>query len=195
MNLIEIENLSFSYGDKPVLRDFSLKLGKGGRICLSGASGSGKTTLFRLISGLEKPDSGKITVNGKIACLFQEDRLLPWRSALGNLTLFGVPEERASEVLDSLGISGADQKKFPSGLSGGMNRRVAIARTICVGGEILLLDEPFSGLDKSTRRLAADLISREFSDAAVIMITHIPEESELIGAEIVNFVPDGRAKR
>ena len=194
MNLLEIEKISFSYGEKMILRDFSLKLGKGERICLSGVSGSGKTTLFRLISGLEKPDSGRISLNGNIACLFQEDRLLPWYTAEGNLTLFGATPERASELLSSLGIPLEDQKKFPRELSGGMNRRVAIARTIITGGEILLLDEPFSGLDEATRKRAADVLMKAFQSAAVIMITHIPEESTLIGAEIVNFVPDGRGK-
>ena len=187
----DICNISFSYGEKPVLRDYSLRVGRGERICLFATSGIGKTTLLRLIAGLEKPTSGEIRLGGRVTYLFQEDRLLPWLNLLDNLTLIGADRQRALRVLESVGL--ADAGKFPDELSGGMRRRAAIARAICAGGEILLLDEPFTGLDAGLRGRSAEALKREFADAAVIMVTHIQEEAEIMGAEIVNFVPDARA--
>lgn len=189
--MIDICNISFSYGEKPVLRDYSLRVGRGERICLFATSGIGKTTLLRLIAGLEKPTSGEIRLGGRVTYLFQEDRLLPWLNLLDNLTLIGADRQRALRVLESVGLEEAD--KFPDELSGGMRRRAAIARAICAGGEILLLDEPFTGLDAGLRGRSAEALKREFADAAVIMVTHIQEEAEIMGAEIVNFVPDARA--
>ena len=189
--MIDICNISFSYGEKPVLRDYSLRVGRGERICLFAPSGIGKTTLLRLIAGLEKPTSGEIRLGGRVTYLFQEDRLLPWLNLLDNLTLIGADRQRALRVLESVGLEEAE--KFPDELSGGMRRRAAIARAICAGGEILLLDEPFTGLDAGLRGRSAEALKREFADAAVIMVTHIQEEAEIMGAEIVNFVPDARA--
>lgn len=116
---------------------------------------------------------------------------MPWLNLLDNLTLIGADRQRALRVLESVGLEEAD--KFPDELSGGMRRRAAIARAICAGGEILLLDEPFTGLDAGLRGRSAEALKREFADAAVIMVTHIQEEAEIMGAEIVNFVPDARA--
>ena len=189
--MIDICNISFSYGEKPILRDYSLRVGRGERICLFATSGIGKTTLLRLIAGLEKPTSGEIRLGGRVTYLFQEDRLLPWLNLLDNLTLIGADRQRALRVLESVGLE--DAEKFPDELSGGMRRRAAIARAICAGGEILLLDEPFTGLDAGLRGRSAEALKREFADAAVIMVTHIQEEAEIMGAEIVNFVPDARA--
>ena len=189
--MVDINKISFSYGDKQVLRDYSLHVGKGERICLFAPSGSGKTTLFRLIAGLEKPDSGEIKLGGRVNYLFQEDRLLPWLTITENLTLVGADKTRAREVLSQVGLEEFD--KFPDELSGGMRRRVAIARSVCAGGEILLLDEPFTGLDAGLRGTCAELLKREFADAAVIMITHDRKDAGYMGAEIVNFIPDARA--
>lgn len=189
MNPLEIENLSFAYkgADERLFDNFSMTLGAGERVCLLGASGRGKTTLLRLIAGLEKPDSGEIRLSGRVAYLFQEDRLVPWLTAAENLTLVGVSRERAVEALASVGLDCAD--KLPGELSGGMRRRVAVARTICLGGELLLLDEPFSGLDAESRKLATRALLDRFKSAAVILVTHIPEEAELLGAGLKNFDP------
>lgn len=189
--MIDINKISFSYGDKQVLRDYSLHVENSGRICLFAPSGSGKTTLFRLIAGLEKPDSGEIKLSGRVNYLFQEDRLLPWLTVAENLTLVGVDKTRAKEVLSQVGLD--EPGKYPDELSGGMRRRVAIARSVCLGGEILLLDEPFTGLDAGLREICAELLKREFAGAAIVMITHEREDAGLMGAEIVNFVPDARA--
>ena len=189
--MISIDRVSFSYGDKQILRDYSLNVEKGERICLSAPSGSGKTTLFRLIAGLERPDSGTIRLDGRVNYLFQEDRLLPWLTVVENLTLLGVGKRRAEELLSTVGLEEFD--KYPAELSGGMKRRVAIARSICAGGEILLLDEPFTGLDAGLREVCAGALKNEFASATILMITHDRREAELFDAKIVNFVPDERA--
>lgn len=189
--MIDINKITFAYGDKTILRDYTLHVGKGERICLFAPSGSGKTTLFRLIAGLEQPDSGEIKLGGRVNYLFQEDRLLPWLTITENLTLVGADKARAREVLGQVGLEEYD--KYPDELSGGMRRRVAIARSVCADGDILLLDEPFTGLDAGLRETCAELLKREFAGAAIIMITHDREDAEFMGAEIVNFVPDARA--
>ena len=189
MSLLEIRKLCFSYKNSPtpLLRDFELTLDRRERVCLAAPSGRGKTTLLRLIAGLEKPDSGEIRLGGRVAYLFQEDRLLPWLTAEENLTLIGASREQALTALESVGLDCAD--KLPRELSGGMRRRLAIARTICLGGEILLLDEPFSGLDPVSREKAATALDDKFRNAAVILITHIPEEAGILGARLENFDP------
>ena len=132
--MYELKHIDFSYGDKLVLKDFSLSLPQKGVVCLFGASGLGKTTVLRLIAGLEKPKNGSLEgfENKRITFIFQEDRLLPWRTAkenvalaLGNTT---EAKEKALAVLSSLGLEN-DADRYPDEMSGGMCRRVAAART------------------------------------------------------------------
>jgi ABC-type nitrate/sulfonate/bicarbonate transport system ATPase subunit len=180
--VLKIENLSFSYGDNRLIENYSLTLNKGERICLSAASGKGKTTLLRLISGLETPHGGSITINGTIAYLFQEDRLIPWRTAAENIILAGATRSEALAALEAVGLDGSADK-YPRELSGGMKRRVAIARTLCFGGDLLLLDEPFTGIDAERRELVAGAIDSYFAGSAMILISHIADESALLRAE------------
>lgn len=188
--ILEIEKLSFSYDENPIIADFDLTLGRGERLCLAAPSGKGKTTLLRLIAGLERPESGSIRVGGRLAYLFQEDRLLGWRTIGKNLTLTAdrslsepVRRERATSALEAVGLSGCADI-YPRELSGGMKRRAAIARTLCYGGDLLLLDEPFTGLDRDSRELCARALLSYFPDAAMLLISHIPEDAGLLGAEI-----------
>ena len=185
---VSAKNVDFSYGGRKVLSDLSLELRAGERICISAASGAGKTTLLRLICGLEKPSAGEISVNGEVFCLFQEDRLIPNLSAAGNIRFIGATREQAVSALDAVGLRDA-AGLMPVELSGGMRRRVAIARLCAAGGlragssgRILLLDEPFSGLDADSRRISADAILRAFPDAATLIVTHVPEDAALLGA-------------
>ena len=184
---INVKNVDFSYGDHKILSGLSLCICRGERVCLSAASGAGKTTLFRLICGLETPACGEISVDGEIFCLFQEDRLIPSLSAADNIRFIGATREEALKALEDVGLGDAAGLR-PGELSGGMRRRAAIAR-LCASGalragkseQILLLDEPFSGLDADSRRLSADAILRVFPDAAMLLITHEPEDAELLG--------------
>lgn len=182
---IKLKNLSFSYGDTPVLKDFSLTVEKNDRVLISGPSGAGKTTLFRLILGLEKATSGDISVPEKISAVFQEDRLFEGASVIKNLASTG-PKEEAERLLALAGLSGV-KTKLPAELSGGMKRRVAILRALNFDADALLLDEPFNGLDDDNKKIMADLILEKYGDKPMLLISHNKEDALLLGARIVNL--------
>ena len=148
--MIKACDITLRYGDKLLLDRFSLEIPAGGITALSGPSGCGKTTLLRVIAGLEKPAAG--TVDGvdpsRTAFLFQEDRLLPWRTVGQHITDV-LPRSRRSELADWLAFAelSGEENAYPAALSGGMARRLALARCAALGGELLLLDEPFAGVD------------------------------------------------
>lgn len=148
--MIEIKKLSLSYGEKRVLDEFSLELPQTGVIGFTGPSGCGKTSLLRAMAGLGRPDSGEICglAPGRTAFLFQENRLLPWRSVGQNITDV-LPRERKHEVERWLALAEleGEAQSRPAALSGGMARRLAVARCAALGGDALLLDEPFTGVD------------------------------------------------
>ena len=148
--MLEISHLTLSYGEKRVLEDFSLTLPLEGVTVLSGPSGCGKTTLMRCIAGLERPQGGTVSgiVPSETAFLFQEDRLFPWRTAEQHI-LDVLPKARRGETDRWLALAGLEAEKaaYPAALSGGMKRRLALARTLALGGKLYLLDEPFTGVD------------------------------------------------
>ena len=159
--MIKLRNLTLRYGDKLVLDRFSLEIPKRGLTALSGPSGCGKTTLLRVMAGLETPEAG--TVDGiapaRTAFLFQEDRLLPWRTVGQHITDV-LPRPRRDELGRWLAFAELEGEAdaCPSALSGGMARRLALARCAALGGELLLLDEPFAGVDpERTARIMARL--------------------------------------
>ena len=147
---IRLEHVSFRYGPKEILSDFSLTIPGTGVTVLRGPSGCGKTTLLRLLAGLEVPASGQITGVSprETAFLFQENRLLPWRTVEQHLTDV-LPRDRRGEAARWLALTEltGEEKSYPSALSGGMERRLALARCLALGGSLYLLDEPFAGVD------------------------------------------------
>ena len=177
--VISVKNLSKTFGGHQVLNNFSAEIPLCGVTVIRGASGTGKTTLFRLLLGLEKADSGEIRdmQDRKPAVVFQEDRLLPWATALENAAL-GSDEARAKDALTRLGL-GENLCQLPRELSGGMNRRVAISRALAYDGDILFLDEPFTGLDEENKRIAAAALVE--SRVPILVITHDDAEAELFG--------------
>lgn len=148
--MIRLEHISFSYGDRPVLRDLSLDLPDHGIVGLAGPSGCGKTTLLRLLAGLERPQAGTILglAPEETAILFQENRLLPWRTAEQQITDLLPPSRRgeAARWLRLVELEG-EEHTLPAALSGGMGRRLALARCLALDARYLLLDEPFAGVD------------------------------------------------
>ncbi len=186
-----IRDLTKRYGTLTVLDGFSYTFGPGVTF-VTGPSGCGKTTLLRLIAGLEKPDEGTIEgVPEKVAFVFQEDRLIPTADAVDNVRLVTgdtVSREEIEERLASLGLGDA-LKKPVSELSGGMRRRVAIARALCFGGDLLLLDEPFKGLDAPLRQSTAGALLEHAEGKTVIAVTHDPEEIGLMGGRELKLVP------
>ena len=172
--MITFKNVCKSFEGKQVLKDFSADFPESGILLITGPSGSGKTTLSRLILGLTKPDSGEIIKKSdKISVVFQEDRLIPSLSALENVALVS-NRERAAARLSSLGLSDS-LDLLPEELSGGMKRRVAVARALEFGGDILLLDEAFSGLEDALAKQILEKILEESNGRLVIAITHRPE--------------------
>ncbi len=177
--MIELKNVTFAYQKTPVLQDFNLTLQGAQHLCLFGPSGCGKTTLLRLIAGLEKPQKGTVTLNGVCSVVFQEDRLVPTLTVAENIALVGGDPA----ILEKFGL-GECKNDLPAALSGGMRRRAAIARALAYGGDILLLDEPFNGLDAEIKKAAAALFIVHFKDKPLILVSHDPEDAALLEAEL-----------
>lgn len=162
MNIgIRITHALKKYGDNVVIPDLSVDIEPGEFFTLLGPSGCGKTTLLRVMAGLETPEAG--TVDGlspaRTAFLFQEDRLLPWRTVDQHITDV-LPRQRRGELADWLAFAelSGEGDAYPTALSGGMARRLALARCAALGGDLLLLDEPFAGVDpERTARIMARL--------------------------------------
>ena len=178
--MIRLEGVSLSFGDKVVLDNFSLTLPEGGVTVLSGPSGCGKTTVLRLLAGLEVPDSGRISGIDprRTAFLFQEDRLLPHRTAAQQL-MDVLPHQRRDEVshwLELAELTG-EEDTLPRQLSGGMCRRLAFVRAIALGGDVYLLDEPFTGIDPARRLRLMSALKQ--LDAPVILVSHEQEVAEM----------------
>jgi len=189
---IVLKNVSFSYPDKPVLRGFSYEFPDTGVTCLTGPSGCGKTTVLRLLMGLERPASGTITgLPPRISVMFQEDRLLPWATVEENVSLvLDSPdaEKTARQWLDAVGLGDVLADR-PDALSGGMRRRVALARALAAPGELLLLDEPFTGLDRPLAQDMAALVRGIAETKPVVMVTHGAEEPAWLDARTVELTP------
>ncbi len=176
--MLTITNLSFSYTpERPILDSFSLTALRGERICIRGASGKGKTTLLRLVAGLETPTSGEIAIapSCKTAMVFQEDRLLPWLTAKGNVSLVS-DDVSAVRLLTALGLGDALDAK-PKTLSGGMCRRAALARALAVQPDLLLLDEAFKGVDPARKGEIFKLLNTQYRDCCILFTSH--EEAEI----------------
>lgn len=183
--MIALKNIEKSFGEKHVLSGVSLALPTGEVTALMGASGSGKTTLFRILLGLEVPDAGELVgLEGlRISAVFQEDRLLDRLTAVGNIRFVG--GTNAEELLAELSL--LEETKAVRSFSGGMKRRVALARALSVPFDLLLLDEPFRGLDENARQAAAESVLRHSRGKTVLLITHDRREAELLNARIITL--------
>ena len=143
-----VQAVTVSFGEKRVLERFSLEVPEHGITALSGPSGCGKTTLLRVMAGLQPVAEGSVSLPGQPVLLFQEDRLLPWRTVEQHIADV-LPKGRRQEVGRWLALAELEGEEHtrPGALSGGMGRRLALARTLACGGGIYLLDEPFTGVD------------------------------------------------
>ena len=173
---LELQDLCLSYGEKQVLDHFSLELVCDGLTALTGPSGCGKTTLRGVMGGLDPPAAGHLSgvAPERTAFLFQENRLLPWRTVEQHI-LDVLPRDRRGECARYLALAEltGEERTCPAALSGGMARRLALARCIALGGDLLLLDEPFTGVDgERAQRLLRRL--RE-QGTPVLLVSHEPE--------------------
>lgn len=187
--MLELKNVSLSYGDLRVLRDVSLRLDPGERIAVMGLSGCGKTSLLRVIAGLQSPDSGTVKLAARrLSFVFQEPRLLPWLTAEENVRLV-LPDahqgEDAAAWLSRFGLGDAADK-LPAELSGGMQQLVSLARALVCTPDFLLLDEPFKALDAAAKQNAIATVS-DGTDAAIILVTHDACEAEALGCRVMDF--------
>ncbi len=192
---IAIAGLEKHFGTLKVLSDLDLAIADKEFVCILGPSGSGKSTLLNIIAGLETADAGTVTLGGKrVGYLFQEPRLLPWLTAERNVDFAlqgcAVPAARWGELKDHyFALSGLSEFRnyYPHQLSGGMRQRVALVRSLCVEPGILLMDEPFGGLDELTaRRLRVDLLRiwRE-SRKTIVFVTHNAYEACYLADRVV----------
>ena len=206
--MIRFQNVSKCFttparGDVWALREMDLSCPPGELTCVLGPSGCGKTTLLRLAAGLETPTTGRVRVNGRpvtappenIGLVSQEGDLFPWRRVLSNVAL-GLEirgegrqrrRRRALETLRRLDLPAEVARSFPHELSGGMRQRVALARALCPSPRVLLMDEPFSGVDEPTRhRLQAELVELWLADRqTVLYVTHSIEEAVFLADHVV----------
>lgn len=172
--MILCEKVAKSYGSLSVLSGVSLSAEPGGRVLVTGRSGAGKTTLLRILLGLEKPDAGSVNLL-PAAAVFQEDRLFEGFDAVRNVkACVREPEERIREALLSLLPEDALSKPV-SGLSGGMRRRVSVVRACLAEGELLVMDEPFTGLDAATREKTLSFILSRQRGRVLILSAHDTE--------------------
>ncbi len=194
-NKIILRNISVSFDGLGVLENFSAEISE--NTAIMGPSGKGKTTLVRAIMGLLVPDGGEIDFANKpkFSAVFQEDRLFEDFSAVKNVaSVCGKnidkkeAEQYASKLLGELLIAPEEQRKAVRDYSGGMRRRVAIARALAADHDILVLDEPYKGLDEHTRKVCAECIKRYSEDKLVILITHDKTEAELTGMNNTIFL-------
>ena len=178
--MITLDKVSCGYSSILPIQGLSVTLPDKGVVAVLGPSGSGKSTLLKLLAGLLVPKEGKVLglERKKIAMVFQEDRLLPWYTALENVTLVCKNRERAAEMLEQVELL-QHLSVYPDALSGGMQRRVAIARALAFGGDVLLLDEPFQGLDAELKTRLTERIRRMFP--LIVIATHQINEAENLG--------------
>ncbi|MBL9114894.1 MAG: ABC transporter ATP-binding protein [Verrucomicrobiaceae bacterium] len=210
--LIQLNNVSKSYGDTRVLSNVNLTVNEGEFVAIVGYSGTGKSTFINMISGLLKPDEGTVLMNGSSitgpgperGLVFQNYSLLPWLTVAENIALAVdevFPQWSAAERADHVAKYVAMVKlshaahKFPKELSGGMRQRVSVARALAMNPKVLLLDEPLSALDALTRANLQDEIAEIWSNnkTTVVWITNDPDEAILVADRVIPLLPSAPA--
>jgi phospholipid/cholesterol/gamma-HCH transport system ATP-binding protein len=215
-NLVEVKDVSFAYDVRPVLKGINMTIPRGKLVSIMGLSGCGKTTLLRLIAGWLKPTKGEVRVTGRVMHQLTQQELYQMRRKMGMLFQFGalftdmsafenvafqmrehtdLPESMIRDLalmkLNAVGLRGASHL-MPSELSGGMARRVALARSIALDPMLIMYDEPFTGLDPISMGVIGNLIRRlnDVLGATSIVVTHDVQESMKI-VDYIYFMSDG----
>ncbi len=182
---LRLENITKSFGDKTVLKGFSHVFKDGSITALCGESGCGKTTLLRLIAGLDKYFEGKISPEKySVSVAFQEHRLYPGATVLENVKVAS-DSPLTAELLLELGIGKESFDALPSELSGGMARRVSLARALLKDADVYLIDEPFAGLDEDNAQNTARILERYLKGKTAVVVTHNKELASLFANDFL----------
>ncbi len=206
--ILEIKDVSHSYDEnETTLDNLNLTVNEGEKVSILGPSGSGKSTLLRLIAGLEKPQSGSISIKGNIVStkdlviapekrnlglVVQEKALFPHLTVIENIT-FGIKKKRDKDkiVLDLLNLFKIDHlsKKYPHEISGGEQQRTALARSMAPSPELLMLDEPFSALDQSLKEDLYSELNQIFNERkqTILLVSHDIKEAEALSERQINI--------
>ena len=184
---VRAEQLCKSYNGERVLQNVSFVLSRG-VTCIMAPSGTGKTTLLRILLGLEEPDSGSVS-RCRWSAVFQEDRLLEQLDAMGNLRFVlgsGLDEEQAKALLHRLQLDDVGSKKVRD-YSGGMKRRLTLARALLAPADALALDEPFTGLDEENRKRCLECIREAAQEKPVLLVTHDAADVQGLAATVIRI--------
>jgi len=206
--MIELQSIGKTFGAganrTPAVADVNLKIRPRSIVALIGPSGCGKSTLLNMVAGLYRPSTGQVVYDGRsvsdvntdVGYMTQKDNLLPWRSVLDNISLplelIGVAREaryeQARELIRQVGLEGFEDK-FPSSLSGGMRKRVSLARMLLYRPKTLLLDEPFAALDAQLRLAMHDLLLKLWAEQqqTIVLVTHDLVEAVTLADRVVVF--------
>jgi len=180
------DKVSKAFDEVTVLDEFSLEICPGETVALMGASGCGKSTAGKLLLGLLTADSGEVKRPKRLGAVFQEDRLCKEFDAVTNIAMVTGDREAAKAALAEVGLSDIAGKPVAA-LSGGMKRRVAIVRALLSDGEVLVLDEPFTGLDAANKRQVMAYVKEKLQGRSALLITHNREEAELLSSRVVEL--------
>lgn len=186
MSVLSVNGIGISFGEETVIKDISFELKQGSVTCIMGQSGCGKTTLINIILGLVTADYGTVTCSAnKIAVVFQEDRLFEDYTALSNVKAVS-DKQKALAALSSVGLNGEEYKCVKE-MSGGMKRRVAIARAMAYEADLIIMDEPFKGLDVDTKNKVLNYILSATKGKTLLLVTHDESEAKSLNASVVRM--------
>lgn len=207
---LDVENLNFSYSDAEIIRNLTFSVEDGEFVSILGPSGCGKSTLLNVLSGILKPESGEIRIDGEkaqgsgqFAYMPQDDLLFPWKTILDNVCLYGEIHHRKAQMLEQakeqmarFGLAGCENK-YPEELSGGMRQRAAFLRTALCEAGIYLLDEPFGALDVITRSDMQDWLRSLCSNLkkTILLVTHDTDEAIYLSDRILILGKPGEGIR
>ena len=184
---MRLENICVSYKNMKILKRFSLDINTDGAFvtALFSPTGSGKTTLLKIIAGIQKGFSGEVIEGKKVSMVFQDGRLFPWYNVMENMLVMKRDgREQAGNYLERLGLL-EHAGKLPSELSGGMQQKLCIARAVMSDYDLLVLDEPFKGMDETSKEAAMQFISEENGERPIILVTHEKADALAMADEII----------